>query len=78
MGTTKKTRHTKAVLKRIAAARQGISAAEAYLARMVREVEVVARAEKRTISQVVVEALKKLGKAQADLQALEKITGEED
>jgi hypothetical protein len=69
--------HTKAILKRIATSRASIDAAEAYLAKMVREVEVVARAEKRTISQVVSEALKKLGKARAELEALEKLARDE-
>jgi hypothetical protein len=74
---TKKSDHTRAILKKIGASKAGIDAAEAYLAKMVREVEVVARAEKRTISQVVAEALKKLGKARAELEALEKLAKED-
>ena len=73
----KKADHTRAILKKISASKAGIDAAEAYLAKMVREVEVVARAEKRTISQVVAEALKKLGKARAELEALEKLAKED-
>jgi hypothetical protein len=74
----KKKDNTKAIHKKIAASRQGILAAETYLAKMVREVEVVARAEKQTISQVVNEALKKLSKARAELEALEKLTSDND
>jgi ribosomal protein L18E len=70
--------HTKAILKRIAASKQGILAAESYLAKMVREVEVAARAEKQTISTVVAEALKQLSKARADLEALEKLATSDD
>jgi ribosomal protein L18E len=70
--------NTKAILKKIATSKQGIVAAESYLAKMVREVEVVARAEKQTISKVVAEALKQLAKARADLEALEKLTTGDD
>lgn len=74
---SKKSAHTKALLAKITKSKQGIAAAEGYLAKMVREVEIVARAEKRTITHVVQEALKKLSKARADLEALEKMTLEE-
>jgi hypothetical protein len=70
--------HTKAILKKIATSKQGILSAESYLAKMVREVEVVARAEKQTISKVVAEALKELSKARADLEALEKLAKSDD
>jgi hypothetical protein len=70
--------HTKAILKKIATSKQGIVAAETTLAKAVREVEVVARAEKQTISKVVAEALKQLAKARADLESLEKLTTGED
>ncbi len=68
--------HNRAVHRKIAASKKGIIAAEAYLARVVREVEVVARAEKQTISKVVAEALKKLSQAKTDLEALEKLTAD--
>ena len=70
--------HNRAVHRKIAASKKGILAAEAYLARVVREVEVVARAEKQTISKVVAEALKKLSQAKTDLEALEKLTADPD
>jgi len=70
--------HTKAIHKKIATSKQGIIAAETYLAKMVREVEVVARAEKQTISKVVAEALKQLAKARADLEVLEKLTSADE
>ena len=70
--------HTKAILEKIATSKQGIVAAEGYLAKMVREVEVAARAEKQTISTVVAEALKQLSKARADLEALEKLATSDD
>ncbi len=70
--------HTKAILKKIVASKQGIVAAESYLAKMVREVDVAARAEKQTISTVVAEALKQLSKARADLEALEKLATSDD
>jgi hypothetical protein len=70
--------HTKAILKKIATSKQGIVAAESYLAKMVREIEVVARAEKKTISKVLAEALKQLSKARTDLEALEKLATSDD
>ena len=68
--------HTKAMLKKIATSKRGIVDAEKYLAKVVREVEIAVRAEKQTISQVLAEALKKLSKARAELEALEKLTAE--
>jgi hypothetical protein len=70
--------HTKAILKKIATSKQGIATAEKYLAGVVRQVEVVARAEKQTISTAVAEALQQLSKAHADLEALEKLAKSDD
>jgi uncharacterized protein (DUF2267 family) len=56
---------------------EGDAEEDRHLARVVREVEVVARAEKQTISKAVAEALQQLSKAHADLEALEKLATSE-
>lgn len=66
------------LLEKIAASRRDIAEAELRMTKVIREVEVAPRAEKRTIGDGVAEALDKLTSARKDLDALEKIVLEEE
>jgi hypothetical protein len=68
----------KLLLEKIAASKQDIAEAEMRMTKVVREVAVVPRAEKRTISEGVAEAIDKLTSARKDLEALEKLVLESD
>jgi hypothetical protein len=66
------------VLERIAAAKQAISDAESDLRKVVGEIVVATRAEKKPISREVEAAFAKLNAAKSNLSALEKLVASED
>jgi hypothetical protein len=63
----------KAIITKVASAKQEILEAEERLAKVFGEIRVAPRAEKTAISDVVGKALEKLKAARSDLEALEKI-----
>jgi len=63
----------KLLLKKITASKDDIASAEKHLGMMMRQVGSAPRAEKKTVSTVVAEAIGKLNAARAELEALEKI-----
>jgi len=68
----------KLLLEKIAASKRDIAEAEARMTKVIRQVDVAPRAEKRTISEGVAEAIDKLTSARKDLEALEKLVLEND
>ena len=66
------------VLERIAAAKQAISDAESDLRKVVGEIVVATRAEKKPISGEVEAAFAKLNAAKSNLSTLEKLVASED
>jgi hypothetical protein len=63
----------KALITKVASAKQEILEAEERLAKVFGAIRVAPRAEKTSISEVVGKALEKLKAARSDLEALEKI-----
>ena len=68
----------KLLLEKIVASKRDIADAEMRMTKVIREVEIAPRAEKKTISEGVAEAIDKLTSARKDLDALEKIVLEDD
>jgi hypothetical protein len=68
----------KLLLEKIAASKSDIAEAELRMTKVIRAVGVAPRAEKRTISEGVAEAIDKLTSARKDLEALEKLVLEGD
>ncbi len=68
---------SRAMHRKLTTSRAAITEAEAYLAKVVSEVEVSPRAEKRTITRALSIALDKLSKVRSDLEALEKLAADD-
>jgi hypothetical protein len=68
----------KLLLEKIAASKNDIAEAELRMTKVIRAVDVAPRAEKRTVSEAVSEAIEKLTSARKDLEALEKLVLEGD
>jgi hypothetical protein len=67
----------KALLEKIATSKHDIAEAEVHMAKVMRQTQVVPRAEKKTISEDVATAMDRLTAARRDLEALEKLVLED-